>query len=151
MKSPQEVQAEYDEFRRLSPNTKLDVKGFAQFMDSQEGRPNREAVYNDTWYKKLNRAIDVPFNYTPAPGVIASPAEAFGTVGSGLGGLVDSALGTKVAPVVEQIGRDTPRMITESLATIPLAASGVGAPAAGAGDGFWSVLPDRSGNECGGI
>jgi hypothetical protein len=129
-KSYNDVADEYDQFKQLNPATSLDITSFAKAMDEQDGAPLRQQAYSSPWYKKANAAVDRVFNYSPDHSVIASPADVGGALGQFLGSGADSLLGTHVASTVENVGRDLPRTIAESLATVPEAASGAGLPAA---------------------
>ena len=77
------------------------------------------------WYEQINDAIDQAFNATGLPTVTGY---AMGGVGHGL----DALFGGNSAPTFEAVGRSLPRSITESLLTIPEAATGVGIPVAAA-------------------
>lgn len=123
-----DVEDEFGQFKRLNPSTGLDITAFAKAMDEQDGAPLRQQAYSAPWYKRADALVDRGFEATRLP-------ELTGGLGEFLGGATDKVLGTHVAPVIAGIGRDTPRMVAESLLTIPEVASGAGAPAAA---GMWA-------------
>lgn len=123
MKTYNDVRREYDTFK--SAGGTLDLPSFAKAMDEEEGQPLRQAAYTDAWYKRADAAIENVFEKTGLP-------EIGGYLGGKIGGGIDEFLGTNVASTIESVGRETPRMITESLATFPEVASVAGAPLAAA-------------------
>lgn len=77
------------------------------------------------WIDIIDSKIDQAFELTQLPQLTGAGA---GALGRGF----DALAGTHIAPVVERIGRDLPRMVTEAALTIPMTASVAGAPAAAA-------------------
>lgn len=124
-KSFNNVLDEYKAFRASNPDSDIDVTSFAKQMDEVEGTPSRTSAYSDGFVKRLDAGIDRAFEATHLPDLTGG---AVGALGTGF----DKLVGTNIAPVVEQVGRDVPRMIVEGALTIPEVASGVGAPAAAA-------------------
>jgi hypothetical protein len=131
-KSYNDVYAEFSEFKKLNPNDSTELPDFARQMDMLDGAPERAEAYDASRWKRANAAIDRAFNYTPVPSVLASPAE----VGAGFGGLVgeavDTLAGTHVQSTLEDVGRATPRMVAEGIATAPLGGAGAWARGLGA-------------------
>lgn len=123
-KNYNQVREEYLKFRDLYPDDPTDLPSFAKQLDQAEGTPGERAeAYHDGMLKRFNATIDRGFEATGLPDVT-------GAAGEYLGSGFDSLAGTKVAPVVKQVGQDLPRAITESLLTIPEGLSGVGLPVA---------------------
>jgi hypothetical protein len=125
-KTYNDVRTEFLSFKEQHPDDPTPLSAFAKTWDEVQGTPGQRATaYKDNWVKQANAAVDRGFETTRVP-------QAAGAVASWLGGKVDDLTGTHIAPIVEQVGRDTPRMLAESLATIPMAASGAGTVGAGA-------------------
>ncbi len=124
-KSFLDVQDEYSQFKSQYPDSPIALGEFAKQADMAQGTNERAQAYNDSWYKRANAVVDRGFEATHLPQLAG---EAAGSIGSGF----DSLAGTNVAPTLEALGHDTPRMLTEALATIPEVESGVGAPIAAA-------------------
>lgn len=114
-----ETRAEYLKFRALNPDDPTDLPTFAKQMDELQGVPGHRAqAYNDGLLKQADAAIDRAFEATRLPEVGAA-------AGRFVGGGLDTLIGTdKVAPTLEAIGHDLPRMTAESLLTLPLGGAG---------------------------
>lgn len=116
-----EVQDEYDQFKTSHPDDTTPLHDFAKQMDEVQGTPGERAdAYNDAWYKKASAGVDRAFRATQIPQLV-------GQATGGLGGLIDSGLGTHVEPTMQHLGEDLPRALVESIATIPAGPVGEGA------------------------
>lgn len=119
-KTYNEVRDEYLNFKSQYPSDPTQLADFARAWDEEQGTPGlRQSAYNDNWLKQLDASVDRGFRATKLPQVA-------GWTGQKVGSWADALLGTNVAPTVERIAEETPRMLVESALTIPAAASGVG-------------------------
>lgn len=130
MKTYNDVVKEFEAFKSQHPDDATELPDFAKQMDAVTGAKERTEAYDPSTWTKVNAWIDRAFDWTPAPGVIASPREVGGTLGEAVGSGFDRLTGTHIAPTLKSLGAETPRMVTEGLLTAPLLASGAGAPVA---------------------
>lgn len=125
-KDYKDVALEYDSFKEQHPDDPTDFGSFAHQMDVAQGTPGeRSSAYNPGFFKNASVGIDKLFDFTHLP-------QAAGGLGELVGGGIDSVAGTHTAPVLQKLGEQTPRMITEGLLTAPETASVAGAPLAAA-------------------
>jgi hypothetical protein len=124
MKSYNDVVAEFKQFKQQFPDDPTDLPSFAKQLDATQGVSDRAEAYDASVWKKVNSAIDRGFDYTPAPGLIASPADTGEGIGRAVGEGFDRLVGTDIAPTVGEVGRMAPRMIAEGIATAPTGGAG---------------------------
>lgn len=123
-KSYNDVVAEYQQFKQKFPDDPTPITDFAKQLDSVQGVQDRTEAYDPSTWKKVNAAIDRGFDWTPAPGLIASPADTGEGIGRAVGEGFDRLTGTEIAPTVGEVGRMAPRMIAEGIATAPAGGAG---------------------------
>lgn len=125
MKTYNDVVAEFDQFRALHPDDPTDLPEFAKQMDVAQGVADRAEAYKERhWAAGVNDAINKAFDWTPNADLIASPRETGRTIGGAIGGGFDRLTGTHIAPTLEMLGEETPRMVVEGIATAPLGGAG---------------------------
>lgn len=117
-----EVQDEFSKWKEqygAHPDVaKATLEEYAKLADESARTPGeRESAYNPKWYNKANALVDRGFQATGVPQIS-------GKVLGGLGSLVDETAGTHIAPTVQRLGEDLPRMLVESIATIPAGPAG---------------------------
>lgn len=110
-KSFSDVLDEYNQFKVQHPQDDTDLPSFAKQMDEVHGTPTRQEAYEDGHLKRINAIIDSGIAATGLPAVTGG---ALRMVGEG----VDSALGTHIAPTVEDVGRSIPRSLAEGALTM---------------------------------